>query len=62
MKRKAVQMVTAGEKNVLIVLADDGTMWVRVNSRVEDGWKTEWRQLPTLPDDNSNLGRVTGLP
>jgi hypothetical protein len=65
MKRKIVQIATYYQKveeglsrGILIALADDGTIWrgYQKTANVET-WKW-YDELPSLPDDNSNLGKV----
>ena len=65
MKRTPVQIAVCaqGPAKVLIVLADDGTLWQRVTKRVHDGgtaptYRSEWKQIDSLPSNTSNLTKV----
>jgi hypothetical protein len=66
MKRKPVQIAvcTQGPGKILVVLADDGTLWQRVSRKVPGGdtgvtkYVSEWKEIPALPSDNSNLTKV----
>jgi len=63
MKRTPVQLCAIGEKQQLCVLADDGTMWLRVVHPVINGgtktqFVTEWKQIDPLPSDTSNLTKI----
>jgi hypothetical protein len=63
MKRKVVQMCAIGEKQNLCVLADDGSLWVRVITCTQaNGHKTfdaQWKPMPALPENTGNLTKVS---
>lgn len=74
MKRKIVQIACMpandpGAVPVIFALADDGTVWGGCSSIVghhmrDDGmylgpkFEWAWDQIPSLPDNNSNLSKV----
>lgn len=63
MKRKIIQITgfpgTAEDGGTLVALADDGTLWEGYQHYYRGQTRPhKWNQIPTLPDDNSNLSKV----
>lgn len=64
MKRKIIQISTyynpaqRWEQGVITALADDGTLWRGWQWDKKDFNSFKWTQVNSLPDDNTNLGKV----
>jgi hypothetical protein len=71
MERKIVQLAVAMDNDgneTILALADDGTAWDLThvkrsvssvgNQSAKTEWVREWAQLPALPANHGNLGRV----
>lgn len=48
------------QEGSIIALANDGTLWEGYPHWVANGkpYEFKWTELPSLPDDNANLGKV----